>query len=183
MSLPARSGPPYSLAQPASRITSHLPTSTPVFFSDAQPFDQLGRADAALVLILFRYPCLFHLPCPPVMSSKSRKRSRAITDENRADCPFTISMVTAPSSEERDHIAKKRKRDADEDGAASNNHKKELVQMSPFEPRGKFKSNQSMNLAYAVEPRKRWQDMTRYNSFVCESRSRHATPLRLHSQP
>ncbi|KAF5125916.1 Chromatin remodeling protein SHL [Metarhizium anisopliae] len=100
------------------------------------------------------------------MSSKSRKRSRAITDENRADCPFTISMVTAPSSEERDHIAKKRKRDADEDGAASNNHKKELVQMSPFEPRGKFKSNQSMNLAYAVEPRKRWQDMTRYNSFV-----------------
>ncbi|KHN93860.1 ebs-bah-phd domain-containing protein [Metarhizium album ARSEF 1941] len=100
------------------------------------------------------------------MSSKSRRRSRAVTDENRADCPFTITMVTAPSAEDRDHIAKKRKRDAHEDGPAPNNHKRELVQMSPFEPRGKFRSNQSMNLAYTVEPRKRWQDMTRYNSFV-----------------
>ncbi|KAK2600236.1 hypothetical protein QQS21_005032 [Conoideocrella luteorostrata] len=100
------------------------------------------------------------------MNPKSRKRSRAITDENRADCPFTVSMVAAPSSEERDHIPKKRKRDGEEDGAGVNNGKKELVQNSPFEPRGKFKSNQTMNLAYTVEPRKRWVDMTRYNSFV-----------------
>jgi hypothetical protein len=102
------------------------------------------------------------------MSSKSRKRSRVVTDENRADCPFTVTMVTAPSSEERDHISKKRKRDGDEDGPGPNNVKKELVQISPFQPRGKFKSNQSMNLAYTIEPRKRWQDMTRYNSFVCK---------------
>ncbi|GAO15947.1 hypothetical protein UVI_02039680 [Ustilaginoidea virens] len=76
-------------------------------------------------------------------------------------------MVAAPSSEERDHIPKRRKRDGDDDGGAVvSTTKKELVQMSPFEPRGKFKSNQSMNLSYAIEPRKRWLDMTRYNSFV-----------------
>lgn len=116
------------------------------------------------------------------MSSKSRKRSRTVTDENRADCPFTVTMVTAPSSEERDHIAKKRKRDSDEDAAASGINKKELVQISPFEPRGKFKSSQSMNLAYTVEPRKRWLDMTRYNSFVCEYSSANTGGSCLHSQ-
>lgn len=100
------------------------------------------------------------------MSSKPRKRSRPVTDENRADCPFTVALVAAPSSEERDHIPKKRKRDDEEDGASVSNGKRELVQMSPFQPRGKFKSNQSMNLAYTVEPRKQWLEMTRYNSFV-----------------
>lgn len=102
------------------------------------------------------------------MSSKPRKRSRPVTDENRADCPFTVALVAAPSSEERDHIPKKRKRDDEEDGASVSNGKRELVQMSPFQPRGKFKSNQSMNLAYTVEPRKQWLEMTRYNSFVRE---------------
>ncbi|KJZ76597.1 hypothetical protein HIM_03933 [Hirsutella minnesotensis 3608] len=92
------------------------------------------------------------------MSSKSRKRSRAVTDENRADCPFTVTMVATPSYEK--HLPKRRKRDGpDED-------KKELVQQSPFDPRGKFKTHQTMDLAYTVEPRKRWLDMTRYNSFV-----------------
>ncbi|PHH65457.1 hypothetical protein CDD81_2237 [Ophiocordyceps australis] len=95
------------------------------------------------------------------MSSKARKRSRTITDENRADCPFTVTSVATPSSyDDRDHSSKKRKRDGpDED-------RKELVQTSPFRPRGKFKTHQNMDLAYVVEPRKRWVDMTRYNSFV-----------------
>ena len=38
--------------------------------------------------------------------------------------------------------------------------------MSPFAPRGKFKTHQTMDVSYSVEPRKRWLDMTRYNSFV-----------------
>ncbi|KAF4510571.1 hypothetical protein G6O67_002448 [Ophiocordyceps sinensis] len=92
------------------------------------------------------------------MSSKSRKRSRAVAEENRADCPYTVTMVATPSYE--DPASKKRKRDGLEDD------KKELVQPSPFEPRGKFKTHQTMDLAYTVEPLKRWLDMTRYNSFV-----------------
>ncbi|GJN72996.1 ebs-bah-phd domain-containing protein [Purpureocillium lilacinum] len=96
------------------------------------------------------------------MSSKSRKRSRAVTDENRADCPFAVTLVTTPSYEERDHVAKKRKRDGTEDDRSS----KELIQVSPFAPRGKFKTHQTMDVSYSVEPRKRWLDMTRYNSFV-----------------
>ncbi|RDA82488.1 hypothetical protein CP532_2312 [Ophiocordyceps camponoti-leonardi (nom. inval.)] len=94
---------------------------------------------------------------PTTMSSKSRKRSRAVADENRADCPFTVTMVTTPSYQS--HATKRRKRDgADED--------KEQVQTSPFEPRGQFKTHSSMDLAYTVEPRKDWLEMTRYNSFV-----------------
>ncbi|KAG5999298.1 hypothetical protein E4U43_002159 [Claviceps pusilla] len=100
------------------------------------------------------------------MSSKSRKRARSISDDNRADCPFAITMVAAPSFENRDHTSEKRKRDGGENGVRGSRGKKELVQVSPFEPRGRFKSNQSMNLAYTVEPQKQWLDMTRYNSFV-----------------
>ncbi|KND90275.1 hypothetical protein TOPH_05085 [Tolypocladium ophioglossoides CBS 100239] len=98
------------------------------------------------------------------MSSKSRKRSRTVADENRADCPFTVTMVSTPSYEERgDHAAKKRKRDSH---AGPDDDRKELVQPSPFDPKGRFKTHQTMALAYTVEPRKRWLDMTRYNSFV-----------------
>lgn len=95
------------------------------------------------------------------MGSKSRKRSRAEPDENRADCPFLITVVATPSYE--DSTPKRRKRDAPDDD------RKELVQPSPFEPRGKFKTHQTMDLAYSIEPRKHWLDMTRYNSFVRES--------------
>ncbi|KYK55405.1 ebs-bah-phd domain-containing protein [Drechmeria coniospora] len=94
------------------------------------------------------------------MSAKSRKRSRAVTDENRADCPFTVSMVSTPSYEEWDHTTKKRKRNGPDDG------RKESVQASPFEPRGKFKTHSNMDVSYTVEPSRPWFDMTRYNSFV-----------------
>ncbi|KAG6042693.1 hypothetical protein E4U17_001270 [Claviceps sp. LM77 group G4] len=100
------------------------------------------------------------------MSSKSRKRSRPISEENRADCPFSITIVAAHNHENRGHTSKKRERDGHEHGTAAKSSKKELVQVSPFEPRGKFKSSQSMNLVYTVEPQKQWLEMTRYNSFV-----------------
>ncbi|KAG6018312.1 hypothetical protein E4U41_003976 [Claviceps citrina] len=108
------------------------------------------------------------------MSSKSRKRTRPVSEENRADCPFTVVMAASPTLENRDHIPKKRKRDGEERdggagaGAGAGNAacRRELIQVSPFEPRGRFRSNQSMNLAYTVEPQKQWLEMTRYNSFV-----------------
>ncbi|KAG6188468.1 hypothetical protein E4U27_007187 [Claviceps purpurea] len=100
------------------------------------------------------------------MSPKSRKRSRPISEENRADCPFSITTVAAHNHENRGHTSKKRERDGHEHGTAAKSSKKELVQVSPFEPKGKFKSSQSMNLVYTVEPQKQWLDMTRYNSFV-----------------
>ncbi|KAJ6445678.1 ebs-bah-phd domain-containing protein [Purpureocillium lavendulum] len=103
-------------------------------------------------------------PPPPrvVMSSKSRKRSRAAADENRADCPFAVTLLTAPPYDERDHVAKKRKRDGPDDDRKP----VDLKQESPFKPKGKFKTHQTMDVLYSVEPRKRWLDMTRYNSFV-----------------
>ncbi|KAG5984944.1 hypothetical protein E4U55_002526 [Claviceps digitariae] len=100
------------------------------------------------------------------MSSRSRKRTRPITDENRADCPFTVTMVATPSLEHRDHPSKKRKRNGGENGVVASHGKRELIQVSPFNPKGRFKSNQSMDLVYTVEPQKQWLEMTRYNSFV-----------------
>ncbi|KAL7940619.1 hypothetical protein V8C42DRAFT_349358 [Trichoderma barbatum] len=72
------------------------------------------------------------------MSFKPRKRSLLapdgaappdVTDQNRADCPFTVTVVSEPE-------------------------------------RSKFKTSQSLKLYYAVDPRKQWFDMTRYNSFI-----------------
>ncbi len=52
------------------------------------------------------------------------------------------------------------------DGQAEEERKSQ-VQHSPFAPTGKFKTNETLDCHYTVEPRKRWADMTRYNSFVC----------------
>jgi hypothetical protein len=109
------------------------------------------------------------------MSSKPKKRSRpasdgaashtdgAVADENRADCPFTVTVVSEPERSERDGPkSKKRKHDkSDED-----TNKKVQTQNAVFHPEGKFRTSQSLKLYYAVEPRKQWLDMTRYNSFV-----------------
>ncbi|EWZ28451.1 uncharacterized protein FOBCDRAFT_251731 [Fusarium oxysporum Fo47] len=91
----------------------------------------------------------------------NRKRSRSVREENRAECPFTISYATGPSAAQQErHKNKKRKRDG------QNDDKRVQIQISPFFPTGSFKTHDTMDLYYTVEPGKRWQDMTRYNSFV-----------------
>ncbi|KAI5466651.1 hypothetical protein BGZ63DRAFT_344797 [Mariannaea sp. PMI_226] len=94
----------------------------------------------------------------------SRKRSRSVVEENRAECPFTVTYPGPPSRAERErHKNKKRKREGQEE------EKRVPIQISPFEPTGKFKSHDTMDLHYTIEPTKRWLDMTRYNSFVLNS--------------
>jgi hypothetical protein len=91
----------------------------------------------------------------------NRKRSRSVGEENRAECPFTITYANNPSRAEQErHKNKKRKRDGQDDD------KRVQIQISPFSPTGSFKTHDTMDLYYTVEPGKRWQDMTRYNSFV-----------------
>lgn len=98
------------------------------------------------------------------MGSASRKRARSVADENRAECPFKVTIVTNPPRIDRDRPkAKKQKRDETDDD------KKVQIQISPFEPVGKFKTHETMDLHYTVEPSAQWFDMTRYNSFVCKS--------------
>lgn len=92
--------------------------------------------------------------------SDGRRADEKQADENRADCPFTITKIATPTRDQSGLLAKKRRRDSADDES------RELVQHSPFQPRGSFKTHQSMDLSYWVEPRKRWLDMTRYNSFV-----------------
>lgn len=113
------------------------------------------------------------------MSSKARKRPHAVAEENRADCPFTVVMAPPPQSTSRgDNVdgdksnnngggaprAKKRKSEV-----GTEERRKPHIQISPFEPAGKFRTHETMDMHYLVEPRKKWLDMTRYNSFVCES--------------
>ncbi|RKL20550.1 hypothetical protein BFJ72_g15023 [Fusarium proliferatum] len=94
----------------------------------------------------------------------NRKRSRSVGEENRAECPFTISYAPGPSAAQHErHKNKKRKRDGQDDD------KRVQIQISPFSPTGSFKTHDTMDLYYAVEPGERWQDMKRYNSFVLNS--------------
>jgi hypothetical protein len=91
----------------------------------------------------------------------NRKRSRSVGEENRAECPFTISYAPDPSRADQErHKNKKRKRDGQDDD------KRVQIEISPFSPTGSFKTHDTMDQYYTVEPGKRWQDMTRYNSFV-----------------
>lgn len=91
-----------------------------------------------------------------------KKRSRSVAEENRAECPFTVTMTAPPRTDGERPKTKKQKRDGQEE------EKKPQLQISPFAPTGKFKTHETMDCHYSVEPRKRWTDMTRYNSFVRE---------------
>ncbi|CAN8099467.1 unnamed protein product [Discula destructiva] len=92
-----------------------------------------------------------------------RKRPREIDEASRAECPFQIRLI---EQKERDLKKKKRRKDEDPDDANT----KIPIQLSPFAPTGKFKTHDTMDIAFAVEgpnnAGKRWLDMTRYNSFV-----------------
>ncbi|EXM13058.1 hypothetical protein FOTG_18472 [Fusarium oxysporum f. sp. vasinfectum 25433] len=103
-----------------------------------------------------------------------RKRSLSVREDNCAEFPFTISYETSDSpAHQKGHKNKKRKYD----GQDENNRAQS--QISPFNPKGSFKTYESMNLKYTVEPEKRWWNMRRYNSFVrfglvdCMPASRH----------
>jgi hypothetical protein len=96
--------------------------------------------------------------------ASARKRPRPEAEDNRAECPFTIRVV---DPREKDQKKKKRRRtdQINEDDPAQ----KVNIQHSPFSPQGKFKTYDTMDLHYQVEPAKEWTEMTRYNSFVRES--------------
>ncbi|OBS16533.1 hypothetical protein FPOA_12852 [Fusarium poae] len=95
----------------------------------------------------------------------NRKKSRSFGEENRAKCPFTISYAIGLSATQQErHKNKKRKRNGQDDD------KRVQLQISPFSPTGSFKTHDTMDLYYTVEPGKQWHDMTRYNSFVLNSK-------------
>lgn len=98
------------------------------------------------------------------MSSSSRKRPRQEPtpddESHKAECPFSVRVVDPKEKEQKKK--KRRRTDADEEEISP----KMSLQMSPFTPSGKFKTHETMDLYYQVEPAKKWAEMTRYNSFV-----------------
>ncbi|KAJ4296106.1 hypothetical protein N0V88_004808 [Collariella sp. IMI 366227] len=95
------------------------------------------------------------------MASAARKRPRAEPEDNKAECPFSIKVVDPKDKEQ-----KKKKRRRTDTGEDDETNQRISLQLSPFAPCGKFRTNESMDLYYQVEPARKWTDMTRYNSFV-----------------
>lgn len=95
--------------------------------------------------------------------ASARKRPRTEPEDNRAECPFTIKIFDPKEKEQ-----KKKKRRRTEQGEEEDPSQRILPQLSPFAPCGKFKTHETMDLYYQVDPPKKWTDMTRYNSFVRE---------------
>jgi len=96
------------------------------------------------------------------MSASTRKRPRSEAHENnRAELPFSIKIVDPKDKEQK----KKRRRRTDS-GEDDDSAERISLQMSPFTPLGKFKTHETMDIHYQVDPPKKWTDMTRYNSFV-----------------
>ncbi len=90
-----------------------------------------------------------------------RKRPRPEpVEDSRAECPFTVRLVDK-EKEQKGKKRRKRSETEDDDGT-----KKNLQQLSPFAPSGRFKTFETMDVYYQVDPPKKWSDMTRYNSFV-----------------
>lgn len=103
--------------------------------------------------------------------TSSRKRPRAEPElDNRAECPFSIKTVDPKDREQK----KKKKRRRTENGEEDDTSLRINLQPSPFAPCGKFKTHQTMDLHYYVDPTKRWTDMTRYNSFVRKCNAVHS---------
>jgi len=92
----------------------------------------------------------------------SAKRPRSNAEENRAECPYTIRTRLPTQVESRQHFSKKRKSEGPDEERKAEWH----WQNSPFVPKGKFKTNETVDVKYAVDPHQGWQSMTRYSSFV-----------------
>ncbi|KAL2133650.1 hypothetical protein VTI74DRAFT_1965 [Chaetomium olivicolor] len=73
-------------------------------------------------------------------------------DDNRAECPFTVTIV--------DPNPKKRRRTGNGAGLSIKQ------QISPFVPRGEFRSYDTMDLFYQVNPATEWARMARYRKFI-----------------
>ena len=98
-----------------------------------------------------------------IMSGRKRPRQSEAADQsaqdNKADCPFS-AYVVADKEKEQKH--KKRRKTT---GGGGDEDPK--LQASPFSPSGTFKTHDTMDVYYRVEPSAKWTEMTRYNSFVC----------------
>ena len=84
--------------------------------------------------------------------------SDIIDEADRASCPYVVTSITESPYTEKESLSKKRKR-----GATCNIGR--LKQEWPFEP-NKEPGSQKMDVSYTVRPRRKWLELSRYNSFV-----------------
>lgn len=93
----------------------------------------------------------------------STKRPQSSAKANRAERTYTILTRLPTQVESSQHFSRKRKSEGPDEERKAEWHR----QTSPFNPKGKFKTNETVDVKYAVDPPADWQAMTRYSSFIC----------------
>jgi hypothetical protein len=122
----------------------------PIHFSTDFPVQKLP--------LLFLLLCVTALDLSSLasMPSRSRKRLRLNVGE---DYTFKATIILElPASQRKTKRQKLDKRE---------HNKCVMIQKAPFLPAGQFKTYDSMDLQYKVDPE--WLEMTRYNCFVRKS--------------
>jgi hypothetical protein len=74
---------------------------------------------------------------------------------------FTIKIVE-PQDKEQKKKKPRRTKTGEEEGTTQRIN----LQISPFVPYDKFKTHETIDLYYHVDPAKEWTERTRYNSFI-----------------
>ncbi|KAJ4146864.1 hypothetical protein LMH87_001423 [Akanthomyces muscarius] len=102
------------------------------------------------------------------MVSKTRKRSRTIVEDERADCPFQLHISSFPAAriKTNEKPSKNKTKPGKKNKNVNTSEEVTLLQSSLFEPTGKFRSDATMGVYYHIEPGKDWISMTRYHSFI-----------------
>ncbi|OAA59525.1 Bromo adjacent region [Akanthomyces lecanii RCEF 1005] len=102
------------------------------------------------------------------MVCKTRKRSRTIIEDERADCPFELHISSFPVAriEKNEKPSRNKSKPVKKNKNVNTSEEMTLFQPTLFEPTGKFRSEARMGVYYHVEPRKAWTSMTRYHSFI-----------------
>lgn len=82
-----------------------------------------------------------------------------LSSENGVDCPFKVTMeLEAPL----DGSSGMPRLDISEDGI----ERRVMKQICPFKPAGHFKTRDSLEVYYSIEPQEKWFHMKRYGSFI-----------------
>ncbi|KAL7940246.1 hypothetical protein V8C42DRAFT_258953 [Trichoderma barbatum] len=115
-----------------------------------------------------------HCSMPPVIVAMNStiKKSGDARRKTYAACRFTVKTA---SCEEKRQATKKRKR-----GNSTGSPKSPYLQRSPFEPCGKFRTCQTLDIGYSVTPSKEWSHMTHCKEFIRKCTLKN-TPLALGS--
>lgn len=84
-----------------------------------------------------------------------------LSSENGVDSRLKVTMELEAPLDGSSGISRL---DISEDGI----ERRVVKQISPFKPAGQFKTRDSLEVYYSIEPQEKWFHMKRYGSFICQ---------------